>query len=87
MKNKLGDIAIIVAIVAVIGVLIFMKKDAIMEALHIQSKAESGEAEAVTEEVSEAPSAAAAETEKKEEVSAPNVEGGIQVSNSLSRGP
>ena len=30
MKNRLGDIGIIVAIVAVIGVLILMKRDSIM---------------------------------------------------------
>ncbi len=83
MKNKLGDIAIIAAIVAVIGVLIFMKKDAIMEALHIQPKAGEEVTEEATAEATEAASAAVAETEKKEEVSAPNVEGGIQVSNSL----
>lgn len=38
MKGKLGDIAIVVAIVAIIGVLIFMKRESIMEALHIEPK-------------------------------------------------
>ncbi len=37
MKGKLGDFAIIGAIVVVIGVLIFMKRESIMEALHIGS--------------------------------------------------
>ncbi|MCR5774255.1 MAG: hypothetical protein K6G42_04140 [Lachnospiraceae bacterium] len=51
MKNRLGDIAIIVGIVAIIGVLIFMKKDAIMEALNIETKEKAAKE---TEEPSEA---------------------------------
>ena len=83
MKNKLGDIAIIVAIVGVIGVLLFMKKDAIMEALHIQPKAGSEAAEEVTEEATEAKSAPAEAASETQQVSAPDVGEGIQVSNSL----
>ncbi|HAL31542.1 MAG TPA: hypothetical protein DCP46_01130, partial [Lachnospiraceae bacterium] len=71
MKNKLGDIAIIVAIVGVIGVLLFMKKDAIMEALHIQPKAGSEAAEEVTEEATEAKSAPAEAASETQQVSAP----------------
>lgn len=50
MKNRLGDIAIIVAIIAVIGVLIFMKKDSIMEALHIEPRDKTSNEEAADDE-------------------------------------
>ena len=53
MKGRIGDFAIIGAIVVIIGVLIFMKKDAIMEALHIEPKGNSAtETETDTEEPS-----------------------------------
>ncbi len=38
MKGKIGDFAIIGAIVLIAGALIFMKREAIMEALHIEPK-------------------------------------------------
>lgn len=62
MKNRLGDIGIIIAIVAVIGVLIFMKRDAIMEHFNIGS-GDSATGEEVSEEVpEEAEQEAASET-------------------------
>ncbi|MBQ7583499.1 MAG: hypothetical protein IJT24_02710 [Lachnospiraceae bacterium] len=38
MKGRLGDFAIVGGIILIIGVLIFMKRESIMEALHIESK-------------------------------------------------
>ena len=38
MKGRLGDIAIIGGIVLIIGVLIFMKRESIMETLHFEPK-------------------------------------------------
>ncbi|MBR1524889.1 MAG: hypothetical protein IJ641_10605 [Lachnospiraceae bacterium] len=50
MKNRLGDIGILVAIIAVIGVLIFMKKDSIKDALHIGSGETAEESEETMED-------------------------------------
>lgn len=50
MKGKIGDFAIIGAIVLIAGVLIFMKREAIMEALHIEPK-EKSRTETEAEEV------------------------------------
>ena len=90
MKNRLGDIGIIVAIVAVIGVLIFMKRDSIMETLHIEPKEESTEdtAEEPEEETEEAEEAEdkteeedASDTVAQQEV--PDVGDGISVQNNI----
>lgn len=64
MKNRLGDIGIIIAIVAVIGVLIFMKRDVIMEHFNIGS-GDNATGEEISEETSEA-----AEEEEQSETSA-----------------
>ena len=60
MKGKIGDFAIIGAIVLIAGVLIFMKRESIMEALHIEPKDKSKtETEAEEVDVEEADTAAA----------------------------
>ena len=88
MKNRLGDIAIIAAIIAVIGILIFMKRDSIMEMLHIEPKAETAEAgneDGAEEEASDEPADEGAETADSAEApqDAPDVGEGISVQNNM----
>ena len=61
MKKQWGDILIVVAIIAVVGILLFLKRDMIMEMLHIQPVS----TEPKVEEAQPEPSAQAKEKETK----------------------
>ncbi len=86
MKNKVGDIAIIAAIIVIVGVLVFMKRESIMEALHItpDNKAEAtvDVTEEETTEVSEENDEAVAEADEPK-AEAPQVENALSVQNSI----
>lgn len=86
MKNKLGDIAIIAAIIVIIGVLVFMKRESIMEALHIEPNKKAEATGDVTEE--ETAEAAEENTEvtsedEAQKAEAPKVENALSVQNSI----
>ena len=83
MKNRLGDIAILVAIIAVIGVLIFMKKDSIMEALHLSP---GGEEAKKTEEASEEASEVKAEADESSKAEKGDAESGSAASEEAGTG-
>ncbi len=82
MKNRLGDIAIIAAIVVIIGILIFMKRESIMDALHIEHAEKTEATEEATEEVSEE-AKATEESDDAAKAEAPTVESSMEVQNSI----
>ncbi|MCR5746955.1 MAG: hypothetical protein K6G03_04550 [Lachnospiraceae bacterium] len=86
MKKGFGDIAIIAAIIVIIGILIFMKRESIMEALHIEPSNKADASEAATEETEEVTAKNGDENAAESSVSgaeAPTVESSMQVQNSL----